>query len=401
MHGVHSSQSVDAVERSVPSVLRLVNLALGVAGAMALPGGFKWLTDLVQTHWLLPGVWAELAPITIAFTSLAITLGLPASMLLLLFLAAGLHRRLHAPRKRANTIGLTVAWIVYVVWIFAAYLLLAEQYTKAGDGAGAVAMLVGIGVAPFFIAAILWGLVSAWREIGVLLRVHPGEHDPWRKVLPWIVALPLALAVPLILDSTRPFSRSAAATSEFDRLCKDVGVRLLAKPSGPVRSMAYDWDPQRLEFGRPDFDRYELDSNGRIGTMGGFAGTRSSERDKKLDFDFTESRTPTGRSGAATINPQAPIYRFPAFRLGQPYYGVDSFSADVLLYIDVDRPEELRKARPNQSAVRYELTLTDRRSGAVLGTFSYVVDQVNLRGCGANVDGNISQDAFIYDAIHR
>jgi hypothetical protein len=80
---------------------------------------------------------------------------------------------------------------------------------------------------------------------------------------------------------------------------------------------------------------------------------------------------------------------------------VDSFSADVLLYIDVDRPEELRKARPNQSAVRYELTLTDRRSGAVLGTFSYVVDQVNLRGCGANVDGNISQDAFIYDAIHR
>ena len=79
----------------------------------------------------------------------------------------------------------------------------------------------------------------------------------------------------------------------------------------------------------------------------------------------------------------------------------DALGADVVLHIDVSHPEELRKARSRQGMVRYELTLTDRRSGAVLGVQSFVVDQVNGRACGANVDGNISQDAFIYDAIHR
>ena len=72
-----------------------------------------------------------------------------------------------------------------------------------------------------------------------------------------------------------------------------------------------------------------------------------------------------------------------------------------MLHIDVSHPDELRKARSRQGVVRYELTLTDRRSGDVLGVQRFVVDQVNRRACGANVDGNISQDAFIHDAIHR
>lgn len=78
-----------------------------------------------------------------------------------------------------------------------------------------------------------------------------------------------------------------------------------------------------------------------------------------------------------------------------------TLSADVLLYFDANRPEEMRKATLYEGAVRYELTLTDRRSGAILGVQSYVVDRINGRACGTNVDGNISQDAFIYDAIHR
>jgi hypothetical protein len=172
----------------------------------------------------------------------------------------------------------------------------------------------------------------------------------------------------------------------------------MERPSGPVRSLAYDWDPQRLKYGPPEFNHFELDTRGRIGAMQ--FGPKWSERAKKLDFDFTESRK-GGHFGAATINPGAPYYRFPAFRLRQPYYGVDALSADVILYIDVSAPDELRKSRNQQGPVRYQVTLTDRRSGAVLGVQKYVIDQINRRACGANMDGNISEDAFIYDAIHR
>ena len=85
----------------------------------------------------------------------------------------------------------------------------------------------------------------------------------------------------------------------------------------------------------------------------------------------------------------------------QPYYGVESLSADVLAYLDVDKPDEIRKAPINQGAIRYQLTLSDRRSGAILGVQTFVVDRINNRACGANVDKNISQEAFIYDAINR
>ena len=202
-----------------------MHLALGLAGAIALPGGFKWLVGFIQAHWLDPGIWADLPPVTVAFTSLAITLGLPASIFLLLFVAIGLQRRVHAPRERRTTVGLAVAWIVYVAWILVANVILAEEYRQAGDAAWAVAMLVSMGVAPFFIAAIIWGLFSGWREIRALLRVGPGESDPWKKLLPWVVVLPLAPAMPLfwtqrdLLRDPRPrraSSTGSAKASAFD-----------------------------------------------------------------------------------------------------------------------------------------------------------------------------------------
>jgi hypothetical protein len=313
----------------------------------------------------------------------------------------GMHRRQAGPATWKRTAGLAAAWIAYVAWILVGHLFLAETYRESREAAWIVQGMVGLAVAPLFIGAMGWALVSASRELREIVRAEslPGRSPA--ALLAWAVVLPMALVAPLAWDSSRPLARSMAEQQRFEALCRDVGARLMERPSGPVRSLAYDWDPERLEYGRPAFDRYELDSRGRIGIMGGFPRPRSQEQAKKLDFDFTESRVPDGRSGAATINPGAPFYRFPAFRLRQPYYGVDALSADVVLYIDVSHPEELRKARSRQGLVRYELTLTDRRSGAVLGVQHFVVEQVNLRACGANVDGNISQDAFVYDAIHR
>ena len=194
-----------------------------------------------------------------------------------------------------------------------------------------------------------------------------------------------------------PIKLLSHETPEFTALCKDVGVELLEKPVAPVRSIAYDVDPKRIS-GWSGVSRVEVDEDGRTLSFGGFSKRNSTEATKVASFEFTERRAGDG-AGAATINPSAPYYRFPAPQ--QPYYGVNELSADVRAFLDVDKPDEYRKAPIRQGAIRYKVTLTDRRSGAVLGVQTYVVDQVNHRACGVNVDRVISPSAFIFDAISR
>lgn len=85
-------------------------------------------------------------------------------------------------------------------------------------------------------------------------------------------------------------------------------------------------------------------------------------------------------------------YRFPK---RHAYYGIDSFSADLLAFLEVDTRGEPR------GPVRYKWTLTDRRSDAVLGVYTYVVDRFNKRACGANIGNSVSLVAFIHTAIHH
>jgi hypothetical protein len=383
------------------SVLRLVNLALGIAATIALPGGFRWLWRAVTEHWLLTSIMQSMSPAILACTHLTVTLAFPASVLMLLFAAIGLHSKLEATTTRKRIAGLVGVWIAYVGWTLVRHLILPETYRDAGEAAWAVGMLVSFAVAPFFIAIIGLGALSAWRELEALLRTEPATDCSPAGLLVWSLLLPVALATPLLMDSSRPLAKSAAGDDEFDALCSGVGVRLMARPTGPVRSIAYDWDPQRHKYGLPLTDYVELDAHGRIRGSRFSSPPRTVGQNKKLDFDFTESRASGRRSGAATIRPDAPYYRFPSFRDHKPFYGVDELGADVLLYMDANRPEELHKAEGNQGLVRYELTLKDRRSGEIIGVQTYVLDQVNGRACGANASGIISQGEFIYDAIHR
>jgi hypothetical protein len=185
-------------------------------------------------------------------------------------------------------------------------------------------------------------------------------------------------------------------TSEYAALCKDAGVKLFEKPVAPVRSIAYDFNP-KLISGWSGASRVEVDEDGRTLGFGGFSKL-NAEKIKLASFEFTERRKGDG-AGTATINPSAPYYHFPSN--GQPYYGVEALSADVLAYLDVDKPDEYRKAPIKQEAIRYQITLTDRRSGSILGEQVFVVDRLNHRACGVNVDSVISPSAFIFDAINR
>ncbi len=185
-------------------------------------------------------------------------------------------------------------------------------------------------------------------------------------------------------------------TSEYISLCKEAGVKLLEKPVAPVRSIAYDFDPKRIS-GWSGASRVEVDEDGRTLRFGGFSKL-NAEKIKLASFEFTERRNGDG-AGRATINPSAPYCHFPSNK--KPYHGVEDLSADVLAFLDVDKPDEYKKAPISQGAIRYQITLTDRRSNSILGEQVFVVDRLNHRACGVNVANVISPSAFIFDAINR
>ncbi len=188
-------------------------------------------------------------------------------------------------------------------------------------------------------------------------------------------------------------------TPEFTALCRDAGVKLFQKPAAPVRSIAYDFDPRRITEWLIA-SRIAVDEDGRIQSFGGFPEPKSADAGKTASFDFTERRA-HDHSGGATINPSAPYYHFPHLNTLQPYYGVENLSADVVAFLDVDKPDEFRKAPIRQGTIRHQITLTDRRSGAILGVQVFVIDRLNNRACGVNVDNAISPSAFVFDAINR
>ena len=259
---------------------------------VALPGGFSWLWELVTARWLLPSVVQTLPRFTVACANLAVMLALPAATLMVLFTVTGMHRKRVAQTTWRRAAGLAAVWLAYVAWILAGHLLLTETYRKSAEAAWAVQGMVSLAVAPVFIGAMGMALVSASRELKEIMRAESLPNQSSASLLVWAVLLPIVLSAPLLLDSSRPLARSVAEQDSFEVLWWDVGVRLMERPSGPVRSLAYDWDPQRLEYGRPQFDRFELDARGRTAKWVGSQcpGRRSTRRNSILTSPRVASR---------------------------------------------------------------------------------------------------------------
>ncbi len=299
----------------------------------------------------------------------------------------------------APPFALATTWIFY----FGLWLFLHILSSNAMLGLG---YMFAFGGWPFVLIAGIYYVykvvVSIARELRYFNQadVSPnGAGVPLAHIAGTVFTLILVTIAILWLSPGKPIYASAVDKRLYEALCKDVGVRLLEKPAAPVRSIAFDSDPKRV-YGASGVLGVELDANGRTLGVGRFTKHISTEATKEAVFEFTERRAGDG-AGAALINPSAPYYHFPARGTNQPYYGVDHLSADVVAFVDVDKPAEHRKAPIYQGAIRYQITLTDRRSGAVLGTQVFVVDRLNHRECGANVDNTISPSAFIVDAINR
>lgn len=390
---------------AAPSSWRLVTLALGIAAVVGFAASVSQVTVLIPSRWIFTP-WFSLnslrsVPDPITFMArIGANLWLPASVLLFVFALLGFHRKLYAPRKRV-AIWLTLAWIGYIAFVVLLFWLDAEF--GGSDAAGAMGLIFGLISLPIIGLLGAFGILAALSEVSALWRFD----DPTPRRFPvalvtWAIIPPVLLVAPMFFAPNNPLAITAKEDAEFQTLCKDVGVTLLHAPAAPVRSVAYDWDPERY-IGR-QWERFSLYGNGLLGPGGSsYSGgsTQSGEAKKRLDLDFTESRPDQYRSGSPLINPEMPLRRFPSGRSKQPFHGIEAFTADVLVYIDVNDPQRLQWNTLNPSALKYRLEVTDRRSGAVLGRFVYVVDLANKRGCGANIGTTISHEAFIYDVINR
>jgi hypothetical protein len=374
-------------------MFRLLNLALALAASANI---VLTPSRLLSALFVSDEAARTLDPFVNFLVETGINLLLPAAVFLVGFCAAGLHKKAHTDMP-PPPFALTTAWILYCgLWSFPHILssndALALGYLFAFGG-WTIVLIAGV-------SYICWVVVSIARELSYFKHaaVAPnGVGVQFAHIAYTALTLILVTIAILWFSPGRPIYASAVDKSSYDGLCRDVGVSLLDKPPAPVRSIAYDYDPKRIS-GWSDVSRVELEKNGRILGMGGFSKRDSIEATKNAVFEFTERRAGDG-AGAATINPSAPYYRFPAAQ--QPYYGVGELSADVQAFLDVDKPDEHRKAPVVQKAIRYQITLTDRRSGSVLGVQVFVVDRLNHRACGSNVDNVISPSAFIFDAINR
>lgn len=376
-----------------PSTLRLVNLALGLSAVADVIGSLLALPYLVPSRWVMqewlsPSTLATVPVPVLLSARIAVDLWLPASLLLLVFWLAGLNR--HAAQSAPGWAAPTLA----LGWLCCLAAKCVPLTSHHGEAADVALVFITVLLSPVYLGICAAAGVAAVKELAAMTRerVAGPQGSSWRALLCWVVFPPILWLLPLLTLHTSPFAMAAGQKRQFDALCRSAGVRYLDKPSAPVRSVAYDWNPEQSKS-RPSVDRIATDGRGHVLAYESTGSTGS------LALDFTESRRDPLRAGAARINPGAPYYHFPNPHGGAPYYGVDALTADALAFLQAEDLGPLAGASGH--VMRYQLALTDRRSGAPLGVQTFLVDKGDGRACGVNLGTAISQDAFIDVAIHR
>lgn len=170
---------------------------------------------------------------------------------------------------------------------------------------------------------------------------------------------------------------------DFAEACKGAQVHIVARPTQPAKSIAFDFSPR---VKRELKTYYRLTSGGRIlgtGDVDWYATRRNQ-------IAYWEERN-TWTSGSS--RPQ-----YMRFQQRGPSTPIDSLSADILVMAEISDPAELDKPVAAQGLIRYALTATDRRDGKLLGTMVYVIDMVRNRACGANSKDRIDVEGFMLQA---
>jgi hypothetical protein len=136
-------------------------------------------------------------------------------------------------------------------------------------------------------------------------------------------------------------------TEVFTAECRKTEVKYIKLPTMPVHSIAYDWDSEEV----PPFITYTNINDTRISDL------RYSSKPNVDDqrFDFTEIK-PTSNFETPRLGAGSKYLRFPKHEI---YWGVAEITADILVKYKISPIEQSKK----DGAIRYELTVSDRRNG--------------------------------------
>lgn len=209
-------------------------------------------------------------------------------------------------------------------------------------------------------------------------KIGKGAQSAYLLILPMFMVSGVEMAFhygKYAIDQLTPDSETFIAE------CKTTGVNFFKPPSSPVQSIAYDWDG-KIE---PPYIQFKVDGT----RMTSFSYT-NIPIDAGQGVDYVEKKTSYERNTEQT--PAFVKYTSPG-----KSSGIAALTADVLVHYRLTPEDELKKAYPYQELVRYELTITDRRTGEKLASKLYFVDAKKRRACGPS--GN--DRSFILKAIGK
>jgi hypothetical protein len=368
------SAMIFRIWNTILASLVMFNIALVISSPTAL-----------LSNWLLPQfidsqALLEMSQLMSVLTQFGLDIFLPAAILATSFYLLGF--RIQTPPKvwqQCYLASFTVAYFVF--WMAMRENQLYGWYL--------------IGGAPFIIVWLIGGAVLVLSETTQhWVRPEAASHSIRKSLAVGLFpfSAPLLVSVLLLTQASSQFTATKLRKTSFLEQCQTVGMKIVSKPSGLIRSIAFD----RSKGQGIGYSRVEFDSHGKPVSFGGFGVDLSPlEAAKKLDVDYYEIRTHKP-NGEALEDGHVAYFLTKGFAAPVEVKGL---SPDAVVRYAADKPEELLRAPIYQHAVKYSLTLVETRSGNLLGEYSYVIDQINGRGCGANVGNAISEDAFLYTVL--
>lgn len=231
-------------------------------------------------------------------------------------------------------------------------------------------------------ASIVGGLLILTYAVTIAYVIRKKQKGEGEQVA-YLLMLPMFIvtgATMLFQFGKSSITQLTPDSDTFISGCQSTGSKFIKLPTSPVESITYNWNTNI----KPPFIQLQVN------------GTRiSSIRylnlpvDVMPGIDFVEVKTSAAwaKRGGTFLKYTSP----------GKYTDVNQAAADVLVYYQISPEEELNKAVTEQGLVRYELTITDKRTEEKLASKHYLVDAKKGRACGTEIDDR----TFILRAIGK